>query len=290
MKLLKTFISIHKSVTVRPTKYFFLLLLGIVSLFIQAYMHNYNIVYIMMFFLVAVAGTSTLFGMRNLYPLELRFVSHERFFAHEDAVFTLTATNNANYPLYDLSFTYKNSLRSLRSLQAQSSTHLSFTTRFETRGKHNLDKVHLESLFPLIHERKFRDIALDAKALVYPHPKGESLLHRLAMQKKDSGDLNDFEGIKKFLQGESISSIHWASLAKNETLMRKVFLFEEKQEKLHFSLEELYGDLETKLSQLALWVLECERYGFAFTLDLKSHILDSQKEEIDAILSALALY
>ena len=290
MKLLKTFISIHKSVTVRPTKYFFLLLLAIVSLFIQAYMHNYNIVYIMMFFLVAVAGTSTLFGMRNLYPLELSFLSHERFFAHENARFTLSAHNKAEYALYDLHFLYKDSPLMLRSLPAQGSAHLSFSTRFEKRGKHTLEKTHLESLFPLIHERKFRDIALDAEILVYPHPKGESLLHRLALQKNKSGDLSDFEGIKKFLQGESISSIHWASLAKNDTLMRKVFLFEEKQEKLHFSLQELRGDEETKLSQLTLWVLECEQLGFAFTLDLGSKIFDSQKEEIDAILSALALY
>ena len=290
MQLLKTFISIHKNVTVRPTKYFFLLLLGIISLFIQAYMHNYNIVYVMMFFLVSVAGTSTFFGMKNLYPLALSFLSNERFFAHENAAFTLTAHNNANYPLYDLSLTYKDSLCKLQSLQPQSSVHLSFTTRFETRGKHPLGKVHLESLFPLIHERKFRDITLEKELLVYPEPKGESLLHRLALEKHKSGDLSDFKEIKEFLQGESISAIHWASLAKNDTLMRKVFLFETKQEKLHFRFKELHGDLETKLSQLTLWVLECEKLGFAFTLDLGTQTLDSQKEQIDAILSALAQY
>jgi uncharacterized protein (DUF58 family) len=253
-------------------------------------MHNYNIVYIMMFFLVSVAGTSTLFGMRNLYPLELHFLSHDRFFAHENASFTLTASNNANYEIYDLHFHYKEKITSLPSLGAQSTTHLSFSTRFETRGKHTLEKIHIESLFPLVHERKFRDIDLENALLVYPHPKGESLLHHLAMQKKNSGDFNDFEGIKKFVQGESISSIHWSSLAKNDTLMRKVFLFEEKQEKLHFRLEDLSGDIETKLSQLTLWVLECEQLGFSFLIDLHAKTLDSKKEETDAILSALALY
>ena len=244
----------------------------------------------MMFFLVSVAGTSTLFGMRNLYPLELSFLSNERFFADESAHFTLSAHNRASYPLYDLHFHYKDAQATIKTLQAQSSTSIRLNTRFETRGKHTFQKIHLTSLFPLIHERKFRDIDLDATILVYPHPKGESLLHRLALQKNNSGDLSDFQEIKEFLQGESISAIHWASLAKNETLMRKVFLFEEKQEKLHFSLAQLRGDIETKLSQLTLWVLECEKLGFAFTLDLGTKTLDSQQEQIDAILSALAQY
>jgi len=83
MQSLKTFISIHRSVKVRPTKQFFLLLFGIIALFVQAYMHNYNIVYIMMFFLVSVAGTSTYFGMKNLYPLSVAFVAQERFLPHK---------------------------------------------------------------------------------------------------------------------------------------------------------------------------------------------------------------
>lgn len=290
MQSLKTFISIHKSVKVRPTKQFFLLLFGIIGLFLQAYMHNYNIVYIMMFFLVSVAGASTYFGMKNLHPLTLEFVSQERFFAGQNASFTLKLQNSASYHVYDLRISCKESSFYLPSLEKESSKHIQLQANFAKRGYVTLGSVHIESLFPLIHERKFRDISLEQELVVYAEPLGKPLLHRLNIDKRESGDLSDFEGIHGFLQGESFSAIHWASLAKNETLMKKVFSYEEEQEELRFTYEELEGDSESRLSQLTLWVLECEAYGFAFTLELGSKQFDSKKERIDVILREIALF
>lgn len=290
MQSLKTFISIHKSVKVRPTKQFFLLLFGIIGLFLQAYMHNYNIVYIMMFFLVSVAGTSTYFGMKNLHPLTLVFVSQERFFVDEPASFTLKLENSSTYDVYDLSITYNDSTHYVKSLKKESSKHIQLQANFVKRGYVALDSVHIESLFPLTHERKFRDISLVHELVVYAKPQGKPLLHRLNIDTKESGDLSDFEGIYEFLHGESFSAIHWASLAKNETLMKKVFSYEEEQEELLFSYEELEGDTESRLSQLTLWVLECEAYGLAFTLEIGSKRFDSKKEHIDVILREIALF
>lgn len=290
MQLLKTFISIHRSVKVRPTKEFFLLLFGIIGLFVQAYMHNYNIVYIMMFFLVSVAGASTYFGMKNLHPLTLEFVSQERFFVGESAAFTLKLSNSASHSVYDLHISYKDAAYSIKSLKSESSKHIKLHTKFLKRGKAALGSVHIESLFPLIHERKFRDIALERELLIYAHPEGESLLHSLNIDEKESGDLSNFKGIYDFVQGESLSTIHWASLAKNELLMKRVFSYDEEQEELHFSYDALSGDSQSRLSQLTLWVLECEAYGFMFTLELGEKSFDSKEESIDVILGEIALF
>ena len=290
MPSLKTFISIHRSVKVRPTKYFFLLLFMIISLFVQAYMHNYNIVYIMMFFLVSVAGTSTYFGMRNLYPLKLGLLSQERFFANSISSFTISLRNDSDYTLYDLRCSYEKSTESIDSLKAQEQLQLSFQTRFPKRGKAALKPLHLLSYFPFAHERKFRDIELAGEIIVYASPDGESLLASIMAQQKESGDLSDFKGLEEFMHGESLSSIHWPSLAKSETLMSKQFSYEEEQRKLHFEYESLSGEQEERLSQLTLWVLECEKYGVDFTLKLGAKLYDSKKETIDAICKALALF
>lgn len=290
MQLFKTFISIHKNIKVRPTKYFFILILAIVSLFIQAYMHNYNIVYIMMFFLVSVAGTSTLFGMLNLHPLEITFLSHGRLFATQEGEITLLARNTSSYALYDLHFSYAKSKQTLSTLKGHESKALSFSTLFSQRGKHPLQKLYVLSLFPLIHERKMRTYLLEKELIVYPKPNGVSLIKQLAQKKQQSGDLDDFKGITRFIDGENISSIHWASLAKSDTLMSKRFLYTQSQEKLHFSFRDLQGDTEDRLSQLTLWVLEASELGFDFTLELGGRSYDSAKEDLDAILTQLALY
>jgi len=290
MQLLKTFISIHKSVKVRPTKHFFLLLFGIIALFVQAYMHNYNIVYIMMFFLVSVAGTSTYFGMKNLYPLEMAFVSQERFFASQKASFTVALNNSSEYALYDLDVSYEEQHHKLKRIEPNARVHLSFEQSFPRRGRVALQSVEVSSLFALPHERKFRSYDLGSSLLIYAKPEGISLSKAFAKEQKERGDLSDFKAIEKFTQGESLAKLHWASLAKSETLMKKEFSYEEERVSLHFRYEALSGDKESRLSQLTLWVLECEAEARRFRLSLGSELFDSSEEGVDAILKALALY
>jgi uncharacterized protein (DUF58 family) len=141
-----------------------------------------------------------------------------------------------------------------------------------------------------MHEKKSREFALNTELLVFAKPEGISLLEHLAKEQKESGDLSDFESIESFVQGESLAKIHWASLAKNESLMKKQFLYEEEQQSLHFFYETLQGDKETRLSQLTLWAVECESQGVAFKLTLAEKELDSKEDGVDGVLKALALY
>ena len=291
MRLFKTFISIHKHVKVRATKYFALLVLAIISLFLQAFMHNYNIVYIMMFFLVSVALASTFFGMLNLYYLDLKYLSHTRFFADEKGTLTLLASNTSEHPLYDLNFSYKDEIYKIDAIKPHEGKSVIFDTVFEKRGRYPLGIVRVESHFPLVHERKYRNFELEENSvIVYPRPFGIPLLKRLSSKKYKHGDINDFKGVSRFVEGENISLIHWASLAKTDTLMSKQFSYTQMQEKLHFSYDELTGDTESRLSQLTLWVVEASQFGYAFTLEIKNREYDSKREDIDAILTQLALY
>lgn len=253
-------------------------------------MHNYNIVYIMMFFLASVAGTSTYFGMRNLYPMTVSFVSQERFFAHQSASFTLQVSNSAEYSVYDIDFSYKNIHNYVSTLASKEQKLLHFKVSVAQRGVMQLEELHLESFFPLIHERKLREISIDKKLLIYPMPQGESLFERKGVQEKESGEVKEFDTLEEFTQGESLSSLHWPSLAKSETLLKKVFLYEDEEKKFHFDFDALSGDTQSRLSQLTLWILECEEHGYIFTLRLHQRSYNSQKESIDAILKALALF
>lgn len=290
MRLLQTLLSIHKTIKVRPTKYFFLLLGAIISLFLQAYMHNYNIVYIMMFCITAVAGTSTLYGMFNLHPLQVAFLSAERFFASQDSQCTLRLHNGGEYPCYDLYLHFAAHAKHIALLAPKESVALSFGARFEKRGIAHLEEASITSYFPFAHEIKSKRFPLLQKILVYPKPSGESLFDRFAPQLHLHGDLSDFDTVSRFAQGENIGAIHWASLAKNDILMSKRFLYEKQENTLHFDFKTLRGEIEERVSQLCLWVLECEKHGFAFTLALGGEILDSKKVDTDAILAKLALY
>jgi len=254
----------------------------------QAYMHNYNIVYIMMFMLVGLAIVSSFYGILNLYDVNIRLLSHDRFFANETSSFRLSIENKSNHDVYAINVKYKEKLHYIKSIKTTENIIISLDEKFEKRGLFTLEKIELNSLFPLSYESKYKSFTLEDKLIVYAQPKGDSLFKSLYKSSERHGEIDDFEGIRNFIEGENISSIHWASLAKNDQLKSKNFLYENENKTLYFHFHKLKGDKESKLSQLTLWVLECERYALEFTLEIAEKTLNSKKESIDEILETIA--
>lgn len=290
MKSFKIYISILKGVKNRPTKFFWFLIIAIVSLFLQAYMHNYNIVFLVMFFLVAIAGASSIFGMLNLYYIQVKLLSHERFFADTFSIYKLLVTNESDIPAYDISVTCSEQTQHIKAIEPHNTQTISFEVKFGKRGEESLPKIKIHSLFPLPHELKYKVIELDKKVVVYAKPAGVSLLKFYNKNNSINGEIDEFDGIKKFHQGDNLSYIHWASLAKYNTLMSKNFIYEDESKKLRFSFKNLMGNDEDKLSQLTLWVLECEKQSFDFSIDLSGEILDSKKMGTNEIFESIAKY
>lgn len=290
MKSLKTYISILKRVKNRPTKYFLFLVIAVVSLFLQAYMHNYNIVFIVMFFLVATAGVASVFGILNLYYIKVELFSHKRFFAHENSEFTLSIGNTSQNVSYDMTLLYKDEIRHIKSIKPQHTIRVFFKEIFTKRGENTLANIRLSSFFPLPHELKYKDIKLDKKIIVYAKPEGVSLFKFYNKNNSINGEIDEFDGVKEFNEGDSISYIHWASLAKTNSLMLKNFIYEDETKKLHFNFKAIKADVEEKLSQLTLWVLECEKYNLDFSIELNDEVIESKKVGIDDILKTIAKY
>ncbi|MDF1881248.1 DUF58 domain-containing protein, partial [Sulfurimonas sp. MAG313] len=165
---------------------------------------------------------------------------------------------------------------------------LSFTPK--KRGLSPLPSLKIGSFFPLPHELLFKEINLKNECIVYPQAKGQSLEHFSSKHKSFTGEYDDFEGIRSFQAGESLSRIFWPSLAKAQELMAKDFSLLQKSEHLHFSFKEIKADKEASLSQLCLWALECEKKSIPYTMHFPSLNLDSTKRSHHEILEFLALY
>ena len=70
----------------------------------------------------------------------------------------------------------------------------------------------------------------------------------------------------------------------------KVFSKETQTSKLIFHFYSAASDDEARLSQLCLWVLECEKENLPFMIQMPNKLLNSAKESIDEILEYLARY
>lgn len=290
MKYLNTSIRILKLIKTRPTKYFILLVLAIVGLFFLAYMHNYNIVYLVMFFIFSLAGASSVIGRLNLYELEATVLHAQNFFANTASQYTLSIQNPSLRDSYALECTNHETTVNIPELKSLQSKTIVLSCIPPKRGGFFLPALQIGSHFPLPHEILYREIDLGYETIVYPEPKGESLENFSDKNRAFFGEHDDFEGIRPFREGESLSLIHWPSLAKGSGLMAKEFSLLEQSRHLHFHFSACADSDEKRLSQLCLWALECKEKNISYTIHLPSIQLNSTQRGHHEILKYLALY
>jgi uncharacterized protein (DUF58 family) len=291
MRYWKTYIPIYNGVRNKPTRYFPLLIAAIVGLFMLAYMHNYNIVYLMMFFTFALAGASSMLGQLNLAELQLRFYHNDRMFANTRCRYLLKLRNpNPTRHSFAIELTTPHDRTTLDELPPNEEVNITLEITPEKRGELVLPDVRITTLFPLPHEILYKDFLIDQRVTVYPEPKGTPLSAFIAKKQAYTGEQDDFDGLRSYQEGDTLSLIHWPSVAKGAETMSKAFIYNDTQQEYLFDFLSAGDDDETRLSQLTLWVLECERRGHPCRVTLPGRSMDSEKEGYDAILDQLAHY
>jgi uncharacterized protein (DUF58 family) len=82
------------------------------------------------------------------------------------------------------------------------------------------------------------------------------------------GEGDDFAGVRPYVPGESQRHIDWKAVARGQPLMTKQFAAEA-EGSVHLDFFAIrFPDVEDRLSQLALWVIEAERARRPYDLSL----------------------
>jgi len=284
-----SFAKIARKGSERPTRYIYLLIFIFVALFMQAYIHNYNIVYMTLFFTFGFAMSSYPFGRNNIRALELELFSFERVFAHEKSLYALRL-HSAKQELYDITCIAPQDRVHIDKIKEGEARLITLSHTYAKRGEQVLESVECVSGFPLPHQTFYKVFDINRRFVVYPEPKGESLDTFMAKSRMLYGEREDFDGIRNFESGDRLSEIYWPSLAKGDALMSKHFLYSDESRELVFEFEQCGRDDESRLSQLTLWVLECEKRDLNFTVVIAERRLEREKMETDEILSFLGRF
>ncbi len=289
MSSFRTFAQIRRRVRQRATIFSLLVVLLLFGLFLEAYMHNFNLVYITLFFVFAVAFSAGPVGMRNIGLLYPRYERSGRLFAHEEGMLYFAIESRHSDTSWGIRLACDGLEHALEPIPPNAVTRIRVPVTPPARGRFRLEECRLESLFPLSTVRFVLALTDECTAVVYPAPHGKPLSQFIAEHTSHIGEERDFEGLSAYSGSEPPSRIHWASVAKGEEQVKK---FEKLtvDEQLSFDFWKAGDDDENRLSQLSLWVLECERQERPFTIDMPGRRLDSTKEDIDGILEYIALY
>ena len=289
MKSLRTFAQIYRRIDQHATRYSALVVVLLFGLFLEAYMHDFNLVYITLFFVFSLAFSAGPIGILNLGYLEASYVRSGRLFAHQEGKISMQIDNHSNTTSWSITLHHEKTSVKLDQLKGETSTTLHLPITPTNRGTFTHKDCYLESKYPLSTVRLVMKIKETYEGIVYPEPKGLPLQSFLQQEETYYGEEKEFDGLRAYDGSQKLSHIHWASVAKGDMSV-KVFSKETQTPKLIFNFYSAASDDEARLSQLCLWVLACEKQNLPFMVQMPHKLLNSAKESTDVILETLARY
>ena len=279
----------------------------VVAVLIGAINYGNSLGYLVAFLLAGVGLVSALHAQRNLLDLNLRAGRVDPVFAGGEAVFRVCLENPAAARRPALALAYRcpdASSRGVRwrevpvSLPAGEGRCVDLALPAPRRGRLALGRLRVLTRFPLGLFRAWSPFELNAACLVYPRPVGASPLPAPAEPEPSPSpgpvgpSEQDFVGLREYVRGDSPRRIHWKLAAGGRSLPVKVFAGGRGDEVVLRWDEAGPGDTETRLCQLAGWIVEAERQGLRYGLEVPGQRWppDRGSEHAHRCLTALALF
>ncbi len=272
-----TIVLVQGRVYVLPTRQGITFAFSLLLMLIGSINYNLSLGYVLTFLLAAMGVVSILHTFRNLAHTTVRGGRVEPVFAGEKAQFRIILENLDRHDRHSLllfgrSGKVETALRV--DLPAGCSVEAALPMTAEKRGWLQLERITIETRFPLGLTRAWSYVQPDMRTLVYPKP-DDSLLPP-PQARPDSGDAfavgagtDDYYGMRAYQPSDSPRHVAWKATARSEEPLTKLFSGRAASE-LWFDYGELPPnmDREARLSRLARFVLLGERGGLKFGLRL----------------------
>lgn len=280
------------STRLRPTLSGLYWLLAVFALIATAINYNHNLSFALAFVLLSLWLQSAWLAWRNLAALECRLGTPEPVFAGGMLSLSARLQENASRPREALQLAQAERPSTPGSLGALREATLTLHLPAPRRGVQHLAGLSLCSRYPLGLWQASQRLA-DSEALVYPAPHGTADLPRSApipAHRKQAAE--NFQGVRNFAPGDSPRRVNWRVFSRSDTLVINQFDGSAGGESLWLRWDQTEGDIESRLSQLAAWILEAQRQGKDFGLQLGRQALAPSRghPHTHACLAALARF
>jgi uncharacterized protein (DUF58 family) len=225
--------------------------------------------YLLLFALISAAIVSLPQTLSNVIGLTARAEAIKPTFAGQEATLSIELINESRADRRGLRLRLPEKAEGQQRVDELASGKAARAAlRFPTpiRGEHELKTVSVESAFPLGLIRITRHLEVNQRYLVYPKPAGDPMLPQADRspsrhgQRRDAIEGHDFAGVRAYVPGESQRQVDWKAVARGQPMMTKQFAGEAEPAKLYLDLATAPGrNLEDRISQMTLWVIQAER-------------------------------
>lgn len=292
----------QRRVFVLPTTAGLLFAATLTALLLGSINYLLSLGFALTFLLASIAWIAMFYTFRNLAHLVLQPGRVESIFAGEIAQFGVVLKSRSRFDRYavalradpDLGFVWADP-------SANREVAIRIPVQFRTRGWHQMPRVTLQTSFPLGLWRAWSYWQPDLKVLVFPcpGPPGQPLPHSHAEDpagtERSGRGGEEYAGVRRYAAGDSPRHLAWKAMARapDQGLLTKVLDGASHTEIwLDLALLPAHLDLESALSWMARWVLECETAELRYGLRLAAVTIPSSHGPAHALecLTALAVY
>jgi uncharacterized protein (DUF58 family) len=261
-------VKARKLPLIYPTAGFAGLLFVLGAMWYAASSQNNAAVYLLFFALTAVFLVSIPHTLVNLTGVTVTLESVQPAFVGQEVALPLEVMNDSRATRHGIELALSGSdgeRQRIDYIPAHKAARVTLRFPAQQRGEHKVGTLRLTSAYPLGFIRFLKKFSPSQTYIVYPKPAGDVRLPASFVRLRDGrpltelGEGDDFAGTRAYVHGESQRHIDWRAVARGQSLMTKQFTAEV-EGVVYFDFSALrFADVEERLSQLALWVIEAER-------------------------------
>ena len=267
-----------RRIYILPTRFGAIFIAGACTMIIIGSAFQNNLVNLVAYFMLALVFTSAIQTQENLKDVRVEGIESEGGFAGSEFVVTTVLANTSRRTRFNLETRLKRikaraHYESSARLPARGALRIRSAYVAGRRGRHSTRGARLSSLYPLGLFEAWTWEDVESTYYVYPALVGHRRLplesapgDAGALTRPNAGD--DFHGHRLFREGDSHRRIDWKAHARGRPLLVKEFS-DGAPGALVLDWKNLKGlDLESRLSQLAVWVDEARERKLIFSLKL----------------------
>ena len=287
----------RKSTYVFPSRHGLLFLFAVFGMLAGSVNYNNNLGFLLAFLLGGIAFVSIFYTSKNLDGVRIVSAGASPVYAGETAVFEFhLASAPPERPAVQGRCPGAEPVSV--NLSGEKNNVIRISVPAEKRGRLRLERLTVETLYPLGIFRCWANLRPDVSCIVYPRPVAAKFeVSNLSDDSEEEGEaknqgMYDFQGLRNYQPGDSLKHISWKAYSRGQGLFTKVF--EDPAGAGIFldwdGLKE--PDTEKKLSRLCHMVLKAHAMNIDYGLKLLGKTVEPARGEghKHQCLKALALF
>jgi uncharacterized protein (DUF58 family) len=298
----------RKRLYIFPTQHGLVFAIMLAVMLMGAINYTNSMAYMLTFLLASLFMVSMLHTYRNLRGLVISTSNARSVFAGEVAEFPIMFDNRSGPDRTSINIHPRQGFLERKKLNGMGIDFVfisrgqmyrdNLPVKTTIRGHIKVGRLKIHSSYPLGLFRAWSYMSSNSYCVVYPKPEGDSRLPYFSEYtaldlQGDKVGTDDFTGFRHYRPGDSIRNIDWKILAREQGVMVKKFSGTgARQLILHWEQTSHLGNIEARLSQLALWIIKAEQFELRYGLELPGSkiALDNGKRHQHRCLSMLAGY